>query len=295
MKKIFFILLLLIPIFASARESVKIVYGWGPGDTAADFNRKLVSVANKIQTKYHFEFLTRPGAGGSIAVNYADNNKNSIILHSSAFFIRPIMYPKSSYVIDHYQDLLLECKLPMTVNSKKYTSWQKIPTNKSITIGITGIGSTTHLVALQIMKKYPKIKIIPYKGPSKALLALIKGEVDLSIGFVSQSIEYQNQIHVLGLTGDHSYNNFPLLIDQGFPKTLAETDVIFQLIIPNSVDSKKIIEWKKILERAGKSEDVKKGYKLKFCDPEKDNNDPQVFNRQKILWDKLTKDVKKIK
>ena len=49
MKKLLVLLALVASFAAQARETVTLVYSWGPGDNAANFYRALVAEANKIQ------------------------------------------------------------------------------------------------------------------------------------------------------------------------------------------------------------------------------------------------------
>ena len=54
----------LVSSLSFAKETISIVYGWTPGDSAANYSRTLVKEANDLQDKYQFIFDTKPGAGG---------------------------------------------------------------------------------------------------------------------------------------------------------------------------------------------------------------------------------------
>ena len=136
---------------AAAKENITIYYAWGPGDSVANYSRTLAAEANKIQDKYNFIFDTKPGAGGAIASNHVLKETNSVLAHSTAFFVRPNVYPNESYDLTLFKEQYVHCMAPMAVTSTKYKNWKSVPSDA--TVGISGLGVTTHLAALQLQKK----------------------------------------------------------------------------------------------------------------------------------------------
>ena len=114
------ICLILIGSNVSARETVTIVYAFSPADTMARYSRTLVDEANRIQDRYNFIFDTKPGAGNALATNHVKNNTNHILATSSAFFIRPVLYPGQSYEITEFRPLMPQCDSPMGIASVKW-------------------------------------------------------------------------------------------------------------------------------------------------------------------------------
>ena len=153
---------------AVAKENIVIYYSWSASDTAANFHRVLADEANKIQDRYNFVFDVKPGAGGSIAANHVLNQPNAVLATASAFFIRPNFFPNESHDISKFQELFPQCSAPAVITSKKYKTWADVPTDKPVTIGMSGMGTTTHLIAAQIAKKYPNLTIVPFKKIGRA-------------------------------------------------------------------------------------------------------------------------------
>ena len=142
MKKFLLSLLLVTPLISFAKENITIFYAWGPGDSVANYHRTIAAEANKIQDKYNFLFDTRPGAGGAIASNHVLNTPNSVLAHSTAFFVRPVVFPNESYDLTKFKSQYVHCMAPMAVTSTKYKSVKDVPATASV--GISGLGVTTH-------------------------------------------------------------------------------------------------------------------------------------------------------
>jgi tripartite-type tricarboxylate transporter receptor subunit TctC len=220
----------------------------------------LVNEANQIQTKYRFIFDVKPGAGGTIAAQHAKNSPNTILATSAAFFVRPNVYPKDSHDIDHFNGLMIQCTAPMAVASTKYRSWDQVPTDKEITFGITGLGATSHLVSLKVQEKFPKLILIPFKSPTDATLALVGGQIDLSVGFLSEFQQWADKgpdikVNVLGITGQHSAQDVTPMFKQGF-KDVIHMGNPQQLIVPKSVPKNQQQEWHQILTQAAAAASV---------------------------------------
>ena len=224
-RKIMPIFLFVLASNAWSSETVTISYAFGHADNMANYARTLIVEANSSQKKYIFVFNTKPGGGGAVAANWLLNNPNNIVQHSSAFFIRPSFYPNDSYNIDHFKELLPQCIAPMAISSLKYKSWNTVPKDKPLTVGIAGLGSATHLIANQIIKVYPNITLVPFKNTSEIFVAMIGGHVDFTISLLGIPEEWNKgtnklSVNILGITGNQSINGYALLINQGFPDSL---------------------------------------------------------------------------
>ena len=294
MKKFLAILLSTVALSASAKETVTIFYSWTVGDTAANFHRSLAEEANKIQDKYTFIFDTKPGAGGSIAANHVLTTPNSIVATASAFFVRPNFFPNESHDIGQFKELLPECSAPAAITSKKYKSWAEVPTNSTLTIGMSGMGTTTHLIASQLLAKYPNLTIVPFKSTSEALLSVLGGNTDFAVNFLGDSAQYTeepNKIYVLGITGNISIAGAKPLIEQGFSKNLAVMNVPAQLLVPANLPNEKFKEWRSILVKAGRSKSVLNSYLPDHCQSINQMSDTDIqpwYNKQTADWKKLT-------
>ena len=281
---------------AIAKETITIVYSWTAADTAANFHRSLADEANKIQNKYTFIFDTKPGAGGSIAANHVLTQSNSILATASAFFVRPNFFPDDSHDISKFRELFPQCSAPAVITSKKYKTWADVPTNKPITIGMSGMGTTTHLIATQIAKKYPLLIIVPFKSTSEAILSVLSDSTDLAVNFMGDSVQYveTNKINVLGTTGNKTISGVSPLSHQGFTKDLELMDVPAQILIPVSFPATKASELRAILLKAGRAQSVMDSYKPDFCQSNNQMNDEEIqswYAKQTATWKRLTQGV----
>lgn len=268
------IVLALAAVSATAKETVTILYAWGPGDSVANYHRTLANEANKIQDKYTFVFDTKPGAGGAIAANHTLNTPNVILAHSTAFFIRPNFYPNESYDLNAFKEAMPECMAPLAVASTKYATWKEVPVDKPVTIGVSGLGVTTHLAATQLQKKFPNLNIIPFKSTNDSMLGMVSGQIDLHVGFISEAEQWSNEnkasgrrANVLGISGTKSVNHYPTLVGEGFSQSFANMSVGHHLVLPAKVDDARAKEYYDILSKAAKAPAVLDAFAVDYCVP----------------------------
>lgn len=283
------------------KETQTLVYSWTAADTAAGFYRTLAEESNKIQNKYTFVFDAKPGAGGTVAANYVLNTPNTIWINSSAAFIRPNLFPNESHDMSQFRSLMPMCVAPFVISSIKYKSWKDVPRDAKLSIGISGLGATTHLVAIQIAKNYPNMQIVPFKSTSEALLATLSGNTDFTVGFLGDSEQYAKnatapkQVNWLGVTGRDALKGVQPLITQGFSKDLADMSTPQQIFIARKVPEEKFREIRKIFVEAARSKSVRDANAADNCVPNNQIPDAEIdnwYNSQLALWRRLTKDVK---
>ena len=301
MKKLLLILLLLsLSAISFAKETVTIIYGFSPADTQANYSRTLVEEANRIQDKYTFLFDTKPGAGSSIAAKYVEHTPNTILGTSAAFFIRPNFFPNESHDVNNFKELMPQCNAPMAVGSIKYKSWRDVPKNKTINVGVSGMGATSHLASLQLKTQYPDIQPIPFKSTNDSVLSLVGGQIDLHVGFLGEMNEWVNKpgdgkMIILGVTGLRPLNGNPTLVSQGFPSVLSNMDNPQHLVVSNNTPVEKFKEWRSILVKAAQAKSVQKSYAIDFCKPLDQMTDAEIqpwYLSQTHHWSKLASTVK---
>jgi tripartite-type tricarboxylate transporter receptor subunit TctC len=178
--------LLLVASSVVAKENVTIVYSWTAADGPANYSRAIIEEANRLQNKYTFIFDTKPGAGGSIAANHVLKNPNTILATASAFFVRPNFFPNESYDLSAFKEIYLQCTAPMAIASVKYKTWKEVPKDQPLTIGVSGLGTTTQLFATQVQAQYPKLVVVPFKSTSESLLSVAAGHIDLHVAFLGE-------------------------------------------------------------------------------------------------------------
>jgi tripartite-type tricarboxylate transporter receptor subunit TctC len=301
MKKLLAILLSAFAITAMAKETITIFYAWGPGDSVANYHRTLANEANKIQDKYTFIFDTKPGAGGAIASNHVLRESNSVLAHSTAFFVRPNVYPNESYDLSLFKEAYVHCMAPMAVTSSKFKNWKSVPPNANVSVGISGLGVTTHLAALQLQQKYPNMNIVPFKSTNDSMLSMISGQTDFHIGFISEAEQWSNnkdnigkRVIVLGITGTKIINGYPTLVSEGFSQSFAQMNVGHHLVLPEKTDPVRAKEFYDIFANAAKAESVRNAYAVDYCEPQSVafNDLPKFYKFHTEYWKKLSSGIK---
>ncbi len=293
MKKLLSALLVCLGLATSAfaKEQVTIVYAFGVGDNQTNYYRTLAREANAMQNKYQFLFDVKGGAGSTVAAKYVLTTPNTILATSSAHFIRPNFFPEESHRVEDYQELVPMCNLPVVVSSIKYKSWDSVPKDRPLNIGIAGMGSATHLFAMELKKRYPNLEVVPFKGVSEAMTNMIGNNLDFNTSFLGDTTQW-NQVTILGTTGFNRHNNNPTLVEQGFSKDLGEMDIPQHLVVPNNVDPAKANEWRDVLTRASKLPSVRATYAIDFCKPLEVTDVKSWYQRQNAHWSKIAKGVK---
>lgn len=284
-------------ISAHAQENITLVYSWTAGDTAANFYRALANEANKLQNKYNFIVDYKPGAGGTVAANATlANANNALWLNSSAAFIRPNLYPNDSHDITAFRTLMPMCMVSFVAISSKYRSWNEVPKNAKLTIGMTGLGTTTHLVSIQIAKNFPNMIVIPFKSTSEALVNVLSGAIDFSIGVHSDSEQYTintqpRQIYWLGQTGRQSIKATELLVNQGFSQDLGNMNAPHQIFAARKMSEDRFRELRGVLVEAARAQSVISASLAANCIPGSQLPDIQLdtwFSSQQNQWKRLT-------
>jgi len=294
MRRFFICISLILLSLSAAAETVTLIYGWNLGDPMAQYSRSLVDEANRLQNKYTFILDAKPGAGGAIAARYVESTPNTILATSTAFFVRPNFYPADSHDPKKFEVLMTQCALPMAVASSKYTSWQQVPKDQPLNIGISGLGATSHLIAEQIKKKYPLLVPIPYKSTRDSMLDLVGGRIDLHVGFPGELEPWINEgkMHALGVTGPRTTAKISSLTSQGF----SGVDQVVNghsLIVPKTISPDVYKEWREILLKAAKSKSVHTSYAVDYCSPltYNDSQTQKWFTTQLRLWQELSQGI----
>lgn len=297
MKKLITSLVLsLAALSAVAKENITLIYSWTPSDPAANFYRTLAESANKMQDKYNFVFDTKPGAGGAVAAKYVEANPTTTILaNSSALFIRPIFFPADSHEAGSFRSIMPMCIAPMLITSAKYKTWADVPKDAPLSIGISGLGTTTHLVATQIVEKYPSTLIVPFKSTSEALVSVLGGQTDFAVSFTGDvqgfAKSQDHPIYVLGTTGTHTVAGAQPLIKQGFPAALQDMSSMQQIFVSRKFPEDKFKEVREIFVKAATTQIVKDANAVDSCIPNNQLADKELdnwFNFQLVHWRRIS-------
>jgi tripartite-type tricarboxylate transporter receptor subunit TctC len=235
-----------------------------------------------------------------LAANYVKNTPNTILATASAFFVRPNFFPNESYDLSAFKEIYLQCTAPMAVASPKYRTWKEVPKDQFLTIGVSGLGTTTQLFATQIQAQYPKLTVIAFKSTSEALSSVVAGHIDMNVTFLGEFSSWgtdtnkSRRLHLLGISGTAPVRGFPTLTSQGFGRTVADMVVPFHLVVPANMPNAKFKEWRDILIRAGQSTKVNETYQYDACVPHEltDENLEPWYRAQILKWQRLSQGVK---
>ncbi len=297
MKKLFTIsTLFLASTLSIARETVTLIYPWGMGDPMANYSRTLIDEANKLQDQYTFLLDNKAGAGGTIAAKHVGTTPNTILAGSTAFFVRPNFYPQESHDVNQFKVLMTQCSVPMVVSSSNYKTWDGVPKNKTINVGVSGLGATTHLIAMEIKQRYPQAEAVPYKSTQASTLDLAGQRLDMNIGFPGEIEQWvlQGKLYALGVTGKKTVNGIPTLHSQGF-SSMEHMVNGHSLIVPTTLSDSTYKTWRNIFIEAAKKASVQASYRVDHCDPmthnEKQSHD--WYKTQIELWKQLSNSVPK--
>ena len=279
---------------SQAQQTISIIWPFGMGDTQAQYSRSLVEELNKNQKKYAFILENKPGAGATIGARHVATTPNTVLSASTAFFVRPNFYPVDSHQVSDFRPLMTQCAAPMVIVSKKYKSWKEIDKSKPINIGISGLGATSHLMAMEIVKRYPNASPVPYKGTREASIDVIAGNIELSVAFLGevQGFLDKGELHALGTSGRRVVRGVPTLESQGFAG-VGEVVNMHSLQVPRTMPDAQYNELRALVVEAAKAASVQRAYAVDYCEPS--NLDSVVtqrwFDGQIALWKRLSNGV----
>jgi tripartite-type tricarboxylate transporter receptor subunit TctC len=199
-----------------AKETITVVWGFNIGSNQANTVRIMCDELNQIQDKYTFIIGHKPGAGGTIAANYVEDNPNTALVSmSSSFIIRP--YYETAQVthnLDNFAPILVQgIGAPMYVVSKKFTSIEQLINTPNVSIGISGIGSISHLAANELAKANKTINIVNFQNMIDAATSAAGGHIDAAITFEidAKGLLENKSIQIIGATGSPNIDKSMLL------------------------------------------------------------------------------------
>lgn len=293
MKRLLALLLLTLSISANAKEIITIVWPFGMGDTQAQYSRSLIDELNRHYDKYTFILDNKPGAGATIGAKYVAATPNTILAASTAFFVRPNFYPEESHRVADFQPLMTQCAAPMVVVSKRYRSWKEIPKDQAINIGISGMGATSHLMAMQIKREYPNAVPVPYKGTREASIDAANGNLDMSVAFIGEVEGFLDagKLNALGVTGHRPVRNIPTLESQGFD--VGSVVNMHSLIVPMTMNPAQYTELRGMVVRAAMKQSVQDAYAVDYCEGSSLGltQTKNWWDSQILLWKRLSQGV----
>ena len=197
---------LLAAFAAHAQETINVLWAFNIGSNQANTVRIMCDELNKTQNKYTFVIGHKPGAGGTIAANAVTANpNNTLVSMSSSFIIRPYFEKtEPTHNLDHFAPILVQgTGSPMTIVSGKYTKLENALANPNLTIGVSGVGSVSHLAANELLQINKTATIVNFKSMVEAGTAAAGGHVDLAVGLDADVAPFVDggKVDVLARTG----------------------------------------------------------------------------------------------
>jgi len=154
---------------AADPTACNLVIDYPPGGTSDTYVRLLQKQNPGIMIDY------KSGGGGALAIHHISQNKDV------AWFGSPVFVAQNSPVKDPPVELmriLVGSPILALSNPNKAMTWDKLMTGK-MNIGFPAIGTSHHLVALQLQEKNPNIQLVSAGGDNKALPMVMNGDLDL--------------------------------------------------------------------------------------------------------------------
>lgn len=256
-----------------AAETINIVWGFNMGSNQANTVRLIIQEANQIQDKYKFVLESRPGAGGTVAANAVSSNpQNTIVSMSSSFIIRPLFETDAAatHKLENFTPILVQGNgSPLVFVSTKYKTLEEVLSAKNINIGVSGIGSISHVAAQQIMSKNNSAQIVNFKNSIEAVTAALGGHIDVALTFINDIESFDTSVlNVLAYTGNgYGIENKKLLLkNKGFTDSENLTSN-FAIFASKDMDPVKFKELHEILLLANFRPAVVENYRRDFLIP----------------------------
>lgn len=298
-----FLLLLALMVsshMAVAAETINIVWGFNIGSNQANTIRIMIDELNRSQNKYQFVLVSRPGAGGTIAANsVATSPQNTLVSMSSSFIIRPYFETKEpTHNLDNFAPILIQGSgSPLVFVSSKYQNIEQVLAARDLNIGVSGIGSVSHLAANVIANKNRNIQVVNFKNMLDAATAAAGGHVDVAVGFGPdiQPLVDAKKLRVLGYTGTTDlpgYQNM-LLIKHGF-KDAANLTANYAIFASREMDPVRRDELHALLIRANFRPAVIDSYNRDYLNVSAFNlaQSAEWYNNERKFWQTQVNKIK---
>lgn len=243
----------------SYATEIKVYWPFSAVSDAGLMAKELVDSANAIQKKYKFNFVHKPGAGGSLAVSSVQSEKSlAVLIHSSSFYVRPNLV-KDSHNVENFTMINTLCvNQPLGIVSRKFQTIRDFE-NTTIRIGLIP-GSITSLLPRTLSVNYPKINMIevPYKGTPEATNDMLGGHIEASVDFIGEATTSRlpADAKILGITGTVSHNGLKTFKEQGISGLDNITNSYF-IFVKNNIETALSREISEIFYRS-LTESVKK-------------------------------------
>jgi tripartite-type tricarboxylate transporter receptor subunit TctC len=151
-----------------------------PAGGALDTQARLMMKANPEFGALQY----RVGGMSKLAIHFLEEHKDY------AFFGSPSAFGANSPMKDPPIELVkIVLSAPLHALTNKGITWEQLTTSK-INLGIPGLGTSHHILALQLKEINPNIEIIPTGGDAKALPLIINKDLDVYLVSATNGVNW---------------------------------------------------------------------------------------------------------
>lgn len=275
----------------SAKETITILWGFNLGSNQANTVRLLCDELNQSQNRYKFVIVHKPGAGGTIAANeVVANPANALVSMSSSFIIRPYFENGVlTHDLDNFKPILVQgTGSPLFIVSSKYRTINDLLSAPNLSIGVSGIGSISHLAAVEITRSVKNANIVNFKDMPEASTSAAGGHIDAAVGLLPdlQGMLAAGKIQVLGYTGRIEVKEYPgLMLSKQLPK-LENLTANYAIFASNNMPAERFAEIHDMLVRVNGRRAVTESYRRDLVNNINLNIDQSTswYNNERAYW-----------
>jgi len=294
MKKLLFVILMLLSNSIFAREKISIFFPYSPSASSTPAMLRLVDEANKFQSDYTFILEFKPGANQTLALKAMDlDPKDSLALIAPAY-----VENYRSKVIDQNNYIPVwamgdACWAVFTNVGDTARGIKSLSGIKELVIGGVGFGNSSHLTGIMLGEKFKfDTRYIIFKSNTDALVNMVGNNgvsmaVDKIEGYASFKPK-NNNLQVLAVSCPSRMSAMPEV------KTLKEQGIsapsVFNILVANkSMDEYKRTKLRAILTLAAERMGSDAFMKLSGMSPPQFNgiSHDEFYSRSIAIFDSL--------
>ena len=219
-------------------KPIRIVVPYTPGGLT-DVLARLVAQKASVTLGQPIIVENKPGASTVIGAEYVAKSPADgytlLMSGTTTLSTNPILLKKLPYKVADFTPVALIGMVPFiavahpdvpATNLKELVTYAKANPDK-LTYSSSGTGTSSHLVGeLFEAATGTKLRDIPYKGTSPALMAVLSGEVSMTFDGVSLYIPHiqSGKLKAVALFGEQrvaAINQVPTMVEQGYKDALA--------------------------------------------------------------------------
>lgn len=261
---------------------VRVIVPQSPSGST-DLATRIVTDRLAEALKQNFVVDNRPGAGsltGTDMVAKANPDGYTLLAIAASFTITPAMHSRMPFdpvrdfaPITQFADLPHILVVHPSVPAKSVRELVALLKSRpgEITCAFSGVGTSTHL-ATELFQHISgtKMLLVPYKGGSPAMTALLGGQVQVNFSASSTSLPHirAGKIRALAVTGTKRSTaapDLPTMAEAGMPGY--DISTWFGILAPAGTPAEVIAKWNTDLVKVLESPDVRERMLAQGAEP----------------------------